>query len=461
MSFLMKLLSGPHLGAEVALDPGAYIVGSEDSCDLVLMDSSLAPKHCKLDVEDDVLTIVALDGVVWNGSKVLQSGESAPVVTGAIYRLGTTFVAFIREGEEWKEPASIPSLVVEAESGVEDEQMAYAETPIDQKIEERKTEEKSPDKKIAPKGKGLKIVFALFAGLLILIVAVFSVFRYYYSKNVSTYPVESSVSPKVEDIRTFLDTAGYSHLRVTEEGAGVFVISGVLASEERRSTLRKSLSDHKYSARLQVLTSDEVSDVITALLAATTAFDNKVKVSEDGVVRVYGYVKESRDIEKLQRMVKHDLPFDFLSIEWKLQTLSDVEKDLRKLLKEHHMEELQTKQLDRSVVLSGTISQALQEEYREVLKRFAAIYDSKLLKDEVKVEATPSVSSPPRLEIEAVVIGSKKFIITSSGQRMVEGDDAGNGYIIASIQDNKIILRCNDKEHVIPVTPSIVMQYTW
>ncbi|MGC8718462.1 MAG: FHA domain-containing protein, partial [Thermodesulforhabdaceae bacterium] len=38
----MKLLSGPHLGAEVALDPGAYIVGSEDSCDLVLMDSSLA-----------------------------------------------------------------------------------------------------------------------------------------------------------------------------------------------------------------------------------------------------------------------------------------------------------------------------------------------------------------------------------------------------------------------------------
>ena len=46
--YILKFLSGPHLGAEVTLTPGEYLIGRGDQCDIVLDDQDLAPVHARL-----------------------------------------------------------------------------------------------------------------------------------------------------------------------------------------------------------------------------------------------------------------------------------------------------------------------------------------------------------------------------------------------------------------------------
>ena len=48
MSATLTIESGLHQGATIALAARAYVIGSGDDCDIVLRDSTLAPRHCLL-----------------------------------------------------------------------------------------------------------------------------------------------------------------------------------------------------------------------------------------------------------------------------------------------------------------------------------------------------------------------------------------------------------------------------
>ena len=41
----LRILSGVHLGAEIVLEEGTWAVGRDDSCDIILSDAALAPRH--------------------------------------------------------------------------------------------------------------------------------------------------------------------------------------------------------------------------------------------------------------------------------------------------------------------------------------------------------------------------------------------------------------------------------
>ena len=51
--WIFKAYSGIHLGAEVALGAGEYVVGSGYGCDVIIDDSSLAARHFLLKVSED------------------------------------------------------------------------------------------------------------------------------------------------------------------------------------------------------------------------------------------------------------------------------------------------------------------------------------------------------------------------------------------------------------------------
>ncbi|MCG8566384.1 MAG: type III secretion system inner membrane ring subunit SctD [Desulfobacterales bacterium] len=61
----LKVFSGPHLGAEIPLESGQqYTLGSNDSCDLILRDTTIASRHLRLDVTGGGLGIKTLDAPV-------------------------------------------------------------------------------------------------------------------------------------------------------------------------------------------------------------------------------------------------------------------------------------------------------------------------------------------------------------------------------------------------------------
>lgn len=59
-AFLLKVMSGPHQGAEMTLKDGEYLLGSDHSCDIVLNDILLSPQHLRLIISGNQISIVAL-----------------------------------------------------------------------------------------------------------------------------------------------------------------------------------------------------------------------------------------------------------------------------------------------------------------------------------------------------------------------------------------------------------------
>ena len=47
---VLRIFSGLHIGAEIELTEGVYVIGTDDSCDLILSDSSLKARHAALRV---------------------------------------------------------------------------------------------------------------------------------------------------------------------------------------------------------------------------------------------------------------------------------------------------------------------------------------------------------------------------------------------------------------------------
>jgi type III secretion protein D len=47
---VLRIFSGLHIGAEIELIEGVYVIGTDDSCDLILSDSSLKARHAALRV---------------------------------------------------------------------------------------------------------------------------------------------------------------------------------------------------------------------------------------------------------------------------------------------------------------------------------------------------------------------------------------------------------------------------
>ncbi|BDV01954.1 hypothetical protein TDMWS_20390 [Thermodesulfomicrobium sp. WS] len=454
MAFLLKILNGPHGGAEVALDTGTHLVGSDASCDFVLNDAGIKAQHCRIEVRDGSLSMMPLEGTVWNGERRFESGETVSVATGTLYRLGTTIVSFLREGEPWEDP-ELPPLLAE-ETPTEHRPKSLGED-ISEGVgvgEPPKTGGRN-----GPWRKGAMFMTIAIPVVAALCLATFHLGRSKLALQEDAASSRAGATPDIQSLRNLLTAEGYASLRLDAGPEGVFVVAGVVPSEARRSHLRKLLAAWGHPVRLQAVTAQEVRDVVTTLLAGTTAFGGETRLDEEGVVHVSGYLPNNRDLEQLRHLLRRDLPVDDLPIQWHIRTIEEAEEDLRKLLAEQHLDGLQTKRTDRAVFVSGVVPPVHEDAYRSLVERFTALYGPGILK-EVQVEVAPIL--PPSFQIEAIMLGSRRFVVTTSGRRIKEGEEVGDGYVIESIKKDKIVLRRGQEpRQTIAVQPSIVMQHTW
>ncbi|MCF0254530.1 MAG: hypothetical protein HUK26_09385, partial [Duodenibacillus sp.] len=90
-SLLLRIYSGIHSGACIELTPGTWVIGSDDSCDIILSDIP-GSRHAALTVNDNAqASYEALDGELSSAT-----GEALPSKTlsaGTFYRIGSVLFA--------------------------------------------------------------------------------------------------------------------------------------------------------------------------------------------------------------------------------------------------------------------------------------------------------------------------------------------------------------------------------
>ncbi|MEO0763589.1 MAG: FHA domain-containing protein, partial [Pseudomonadota bacterium] len=106
---LLRVLSGAQAGAEIALKPRTYIIGSGEDCDVYLAEPSLAGAHLALTI-DDTVSIAARDGAVAIEGRLIQPGESVEVTLPLIVDLGAATLGLGDRETNWR-VLTVPDLV--------------------------------------------------------------------------------------------------------------------------------------------------------------------------------------------------------------------------------------------------------------------------------------------------------------------------------------------------------------
>ncbi len=99
---LLRIFSGQHLGAEIELPGGEHVIGTDDSCDIILSDPSLSGRHAALSV-GDVQNTLTVHAEPLEGAIIIDGTEmdgTCDIPQAHPFQLGTVFFAWAPASED-------------------------------------------------------------------------------------------------------------------------------------------------------------------------------------------------------------------------------------------------------------------------------------------------------------------------------------------------------------------------
>ena len=420
-----RILTGPHMGAELVLPAGALLIGSDDSCDVILQDSSVAPRQVRLDIaaEGPSVRVTPLDKTVLAGGEPVPA-EGAELPPATPCQLGLSCLAWITPDED---PAVWTRVLAEVGA------RAAAR----------------------PTGDRLRRTLTLLGALLCLCGLVFS----YAGRS-------PDPEKRAEQVQELVASSGFGGLRAVPMGQGVAVL-GVVGSDAERATLLNLARNVHYPVYLDLVVR---GDRVEALRAAFNSRGFFPPVDEeDGRLRAALYVKDGLAEEWAFSSVRDDVPglrdqAAWDALERVVRHAADVEPVLRRALKEAGLEFVGIRFLNGQVELAGEFDSDQQRRLSETLDAVSAELGvpvtfsvvpsfaradaargrtSSVPEPEPRPVAEPESAADPLggTQVTGVTLSPMKFISLSNGQRIFEGGLLPGGYTLDGIDVRVLTLR--------------------
>lgn len=426
-SVVLRLFTGPHMGAELVLEPGEYVLGSSLDCDIIFQDSSVAPRHIRLVVEANPASIrvIPLEGEALVAGEQLAVDAALPPRTPCFVGLtclawasaftGDNTTAGTAEGTENSTPSDLrvtwdevttalrpmmnpvasgepaPSAAIPASGDTQpDNELPDAELPMEPVSSDGGLNNATTGNKIlkldgftannavlnhlpaiAERRSGNSRIWRSFTLVLLLLALGGLVFKTHDEMN---KPAQS-----IENIKEILGKAGFSSLEVTESNKGPLVTGRLLDDAERGRLVRLVQRMH-----LPVYLNVQVdADMTQALLTAFNSRELFPKVwpeRDDEYIRLHisGYMKDGVVEAWALAGAKEDLPWlgPFLEtgpepspgkLIRSILYADAVEPVLRSALDAAKLEKLQITYLPGTVEISGIFDVEARERLERVL----------------------------------------------------------------------------------------------
>lgn len=292
---ILKIFSGPHMGAEIPLMPGDIVVGSGESCDVILHDSTVAPQHVHITVPADsgtspVLFLRTLDSQIAlmemeeeDAQAPDEEGEQTPEQEDGLrpflgempwpaarpVMLGTTCLAWQVEGESWGDIG--PAAFLDEGRG------KTAQTGEGRAAEEEPEEDiDGPDMAFKPRSERARRIFKIVAA-----VAVVLFLTVTFSGGPDTHLAE-----EMEDM---LADAGYDYLSVQQTAIGV-TIQGTVPLQGDRKSLWQLAGNMEFPVFIDVHVREERAQAVRVALAVRGLFPH-VELDGKNIV-LTGYFRD-------------------------------------------------------------------------------------------------------------------------------------------------------------------------
>jgi len=295
---LIKIFSGPHLGAEVPLSPGSATLGSDSTCDIILKDTTVAGHHLTVTISDPKVSVTIQEAPVTfvPGKKTAHAGDEGEkeppgkgeqqVVRGTaawpartLMMVGTCAMAWRREGEDWGDIAATTALL----------DSLLTPGPEPEPDSEKDREEKRPRAILLPplarlllKGIGLVLIFLFVFG-----------------------PCMGIKSTRMaRDMAGVLADEGFDYLTVKQTNIGVTVM-GTVATQADRSRLWQMAGKVDYPVFIDIQVDEERAYAVKVALSVRGLFPEVLLREKDIIIK--GYMRDKL-IEGAARVwIKRDI----------------------------------------------------------------------------------------------------------------------------------------------------------
>lgn len=453
----LKVFSGPHLGAEIVLEDGEYLIGSGEDCDILLRDGMVAPKHMRLFIQaDKPLRLLPIEKSVYVEGKKIDKVET-PVELYQAVTIGTTLFSLGLEGEPWPDikslsvaEASVP-VVVEMEApaiagpgelpseggAAEGEEGAPSVQPP--LIEEVTQPSVSPAKKWIRVG-----VYTTLAALVLLVLGGMVYFKDLILKPAGPEVVEAPPPTTAELVQALFQRMQIANSveLVTKDNRET--IQGYVDTSQQLFQLQREARQIDPRIKVDVWAND-------ALLAAArdvvrgkgVRYD--VQLVGNGEILVRGCspdVNQARDVEE---RLRQDVP-GLRKIETNIRSEYEVLQEVVAFARQAGLETVSFDLRNDILMASGGITTEKYPVWKNLRGELGRRYEGFLLvQDRVNTAraATPVAGTPEKkvdFSVKLVNIGDTKWVVLDDNIKYFEGARLPNGATLLSIASDGIVV---------------------
>lgn len=446
--YILKVLSGPHLGAEVQLAAGDYRLGRDESCDIVLSDRSLSGEHALFAIGPDGIKVQSLAGEVRIDHQPHQ--DAARLLSFfTVIGLGTTHVAVGPEAAAWPEllpPAQPAATAMQATPA----QPAAATLPaiaIGEAVTVTAVSKAMP----APvdRRRSLRRWAARAAALLLLLgIGVGAaanrdgLLAQRAIEPAPTAEAEAAVpSPRELLVAMLHDDELAKGLRVVEDRRGRLTVEGHVDTVAAQAALAERLKQSPEPVQVRVVAGDQMVDTARDTLAAL-GYDLDVAYAGDGALRLAGYVPEASDLQRAVDIVQRDVA-GLAGIRNEVMTDRAIMAALEEQLRKAGLGEAIRLRLEanKKITAKGNLRTDDMLAWTTIQADFDRSYGRYL---EIVPQVTETRRDQPlpgvQLNVRAIGFGDLPYVILGDGEKYLEGSVLTDGWTIQRIRPREVVL---------------------
>ncbi len=432
---VLKVLSGPQLGAEAVLTEGEYTLGSGDSCDLSITDVLIAPKHIRIEIESHATYITPLATPTYYNGKPMEDNNRVTWNAYDFVSVGSTHLVIGSPSASWP-PLKAPALP---------------------QLEGAIARNKTPN---TPFGRALRDPIlggiAIVTLLIMLLMSTLLVYWYF-----SPEPASVRISQLEGDVKDQLATLPYPHREKFHPTHNRLYVTVFVDSDNHQAELQSQFQ--QLDPRVETLIHSQES-LLKSIREVVETPARNIEVASNGLakINISGYVGDQKEWEDDIKRLKSDLPhIEEIALDT-TYTKEDILSYANSVINDSSIIGQLTPTLEElELLLDGIIIQESANEWEDSISQF----NQKLgpyLSITNRVQVIPE-DEAFRIEkeifdkpMQIVRSGKNGWVAMPDGLKYFTGAVLENGWEIISIEDNYLQLRKKNRTIKVPLNYPVI-----
>ncbi|OZG74363.1 EscD/YscD/HrpQ family type III secretion system inner membrane ring protein [Hahella sp. CCB-MM4] len=427
--WIIKLLSGPHAGAEMHLENRMYRVGHSDECDIVIHDRILPAEAFQLEVSDTIRLLCEDESLVLSTHGSPMSERAIQIIAFEVYSVGLLHFCFGPSDSGWPE-IQLPGLENVAGDNGDSAQKKEAGNSLEV------IEKRTASTQQAGDGYGYFSRSKVFINLSIFVffVACGVVF------NSSRLDAGMVMPASIIDVNeVVLSEPGFEGLEAIHQpsasNSNQWLVRGYVHSFTDTGRLEKKLQTLNIQYDLDIRSMEGIQRSTETLLKQFDMDNLVVAIGVlPGELSISGVQQDLAKWQRVKALLLADIP-GLTAISDQVENPESRLAMLQRWIREENLDkEVIVNANDGRLSISSEIQLENSEAWQRINRKYHDLFGS-------SIDVAVMADNRPVIDIRGVSLGSIPYVVLADGRRYGLGSHLKNGFYLELVQEDAVVLK--------------------